>query len=324
MVNKKYINILKQNKNLLAFSHGSDSSALFFMLLKQDIEFDLALINYKTRLNSDLEEQSAKELAQKYNKKIYTKTANKIEKNFEANARALRYEFFDAICKKYKYQNLILAHNLNDKFEWFLMQFSKGAGMVELLGFKDIEQRKNYTIIRPLLNTSKNEILAFLKQENIKYFDDESNKDKKYFRNKIRINYANTFLNEFEKGVKKSFEYLEKDLKEEYIKEFNGIYITYKDESLIAKCFKYLGVLLSAKQRKEAMSKDGVISHKIAIVYIEDKALIFPYVRVEKIPKDFKELYRKAKLPKHLRAFCFMKNIDIKELYEFLKIQPTT
>ncbi|HFU2366115.1 TPA: tRNA lysidine(34) synthetase TilS, partial [Campylobacter lari] len=140
--------LLKNKKNLLAFSHGSDSSALFFMLLNKNIDFDLALINYKTRKNSDKEEQSAKELAKKYNKKIFVKIATKIEKNFEANARAVRYEFFDEICKKYKYENLILAHNLNDKFEWFLMQFSKGAGLVELLGFKAVEKKENFIIVR--------------------------------------------------------------------------------------------------------------------------------------------------------------------------------
>ncbi|MBF7043653.1 tRNA lysidine(34) synthetase TilS, partial [Campylobacter volucris] len=111
--------------------------------------------------------------------------------NFEANARVVRYEFFDEICLKYGYKNLILAHNLNDKFEWFLMQFSKGAGLFELLGFKDIEKRKNFTIVRPLIETSKKEILKFLDDKKIKYFHDESNDNEKYFRNHIRINYAN-------------------------------------------------------------------------------------------------------------------------------------
>ncbi|MCR6591281.1 tRNA lysidine(34) synthetase TilS [Campylobacter insulaenigrae] len=317
---KQYYNILTQGKNLLAFSHGSDSSALFFILLEKNIEFDLIFINYKTRLSSDIEEQSAKELAKKYNKKIFIKIAPKIEKNFEANARQVRYDFFNEICKKYHYNNIILAHNLNDKFEWFLMQVSKGAGFMELLGFKDIEQRENFTIIRPLLNTSKNEIINFLKQENIKYFNDESNQDEKYFRNHIRINYTNEFLLKFENGVKNTFKYLEKDLMffENKFDVFCGIYICFKHESMIAKCFKRLGILLSFKQRQEALKHDGVISHKIAIVYIQNKALIFPFTTCEKIPKEFKENYRKAKIPKLLRAYLYQNHIDCNELMQAL------
>ncbi len=316
----KYLPILKNKKNLLAFSHGSDSSALFFMLLKHNINFDLVFINYKIRLNSDKEEQSAKKLAEKYNKQIFIKIAPKIEKNFEANARSLRYEFFDEICQKYHYDNLILAHNLNDKFEWFLMQLSKGAGFVELLGFKDVEQRENFTIIRPLLNTSKNEIMNFLKQENIEYFNDESNQNEKYFRNYIRMNYANNFLLEFENGVRNTFKYLEKDLLffENKFEIFYGIYICFKHESIIAKCFKHLGILLSAKQRIEALKHDGVISHKVAIVYIKNKALIFPFIACEKIPKEFKEIYRKAKIPKLLRAYLYKNHIDCNELMQAL------
>lgn len=322
MIDDCFLSLLKNKKNLLAFSHGSDSSALFFMLLKQDIDFDLALINYKTRLNSDLEEQSAKKLAQKYNKKIFIKIANKIEKNFEANARALRYKFFDEICKKYKYENLILAHNLNDKFEWFLMQFSKGAGFVELLGFKDIEKRKDYFVIRPLINISKNEILNFLKEENIKYFNDESNKDEKYFRNYIRINYANEFLSKFENGVKNTFKYLEKDLSffDDSFKEFQGIYCIRKNESLISKIVKKFGVVMSSSQRKESLKGDCVISSKIGICYINDFVLIFKYETSEKMDKKFKEECRINKIPKLIRAYLYNHFISPKAILDSFEL----
>ena len=320
-IDDKYLNLLKNEKNLLAFSHGSDSSALFFMLLKQGIEFDLVFVNYKTRLNSDIEEQSAKELAKKYNKKIYIKIAPKIEKNFEANARVVRYEFFDEICFKYGYKNLILAHNLNDKFEWFLMQFSKGAGLCELLGFKDIEKRENFTIVRPLIAFSKDEIIEFLNNEKIKYFNDESNFDQKYFRNYIRANYSNDFLVKFKNGVKNTFDYLEKDLSkfESKIKEYNGIYFTHKNESQIAKIAKKLGVLMSKAQRKECLKTNCVISGKIGICYIKDFALVFIYETSEKLPKKFKEECRINKIPNLLRSYLFNHDINPKELLRNLE-----
>lgn len=66
--------LLKKGKNLLAFSYGSDSSALFYLLMQEKIDFDLVMINYKTRKNSDLEELKAKELALRFHKKIFHKT----------------------------------------------------------------------------------------------------------------------------------------------------------------------------------------------------------------------------------------------------------
>ena len=73
-----------------------------------------------------------------------------------------RLPFKAEIISKHNYQNLITAHQLNDKLEWFLMQLTKGAGVVEILGYEKIEQRENYKLIRPLINTTKEELLEFL------------------------------------------------------------------------------------------------------------------------------------------------------------------
>ena len=119
-------------KNLLAFSGGVDSSALFFWLMEKNIEFDIAIVNYHTRETSDLEVEYAKKLAKKYNKKIFIKDCF-LKKFSEKKARECRYKFFEEIIKQHNYHTLILAHQLNDRLEWFLMQLSKGAGLPELI-----------------------------------------------------------------------------------------------------------------------------------------------------------------------------------------------
>lgn len=132
----------KQKKSILAFSHGVDSTALFYLLVAQNIEFDLALVNYNTRKNSTIEAQSAIELAQKFGKKIYIKSVKFGEKksDFERDAREIRYEFFAQICAKFGYENVIFAHQLNDLFEWFLMRFSRGAGLCNLIGMSAVQR----------------------------------------------------------------------------------------------------------------------------------------------------------------------------------------
>ncbi len=66
------------------------------------------------------------------------------------------------------------------------MQLSRGAGLAEILGMQECEKRSNYTLLRPLLFMSKDEILSYLKENDIFYFQDESNENEKYFRNYIR------------------------------------------------------------------------------------------------------------------------------------------
>ncbi|EDO6861895.1 tRNA lysidine(34) synthetase TilS, partial [Campylobacter coli] len=52
-IKDEILSLLKKGRNLLAFSYGSDSSALFHFLVQKKIDFDLVMINYKTRKNSD-------------------------------------------------------------------------------------------------------------------------------------------------------------------------------------------------------------------------------------------------------------------------------
>ena len=121
MISQNVLGRLSSGANLLAFSHGIDSTALFYILDKAGVKFDLAIVDHNVREQSKFEVESAKELASKFGKKIYVKSVNLAGSNFEKNAREARYEFFSEICQKFGYENLILAHRFDDRFEWVLM-----------------------------------------------------------------------------------------------------------------------------------------------------------------------------------------------------------
>ena len=148
------LSLLETQKNLLAFSAGVDSSALFFLLLENDITFDIALVNYGLREQSIEEEEYAIALGKEYDLEVYTTKAPNYQNNFEKNARDFRYSFFDGLMQEYGYDNLVTAHQLNDQLEWLLMRLAKGAGTSELLGLESISTRKDYTLIRPILHHS--------------------------------------------------------------------------------------------------------------------------------------------------------------------------
>lgn len=317
---------IRNQKNLLAFSAGVDSSALFFLLLKQNIPFDIAIVDYNLRAQSKDEISYAKELVIKYNKKIFVQDV-KLENNsnFEKTARDIRYKFFEEIISENSYENLITAHQLNDKLEWFFMQLSKGAGLVELIGFNEFEQKENYKIYKPLLNITKDELENYLETNNHRYFIDKSNFDEKYKRNYFRHTFSNKFLENFSSGVKKSFKYLQIDLDSlniqnvpiKKIKELE-IFLNQNDDNLnirtIDLSLKKRGLILSNAQRNEILKqKEITISKKINISILENYIWIAPNCD-EIMDKKSKESYRTNKIPKNIRAYIFSKNIDLKEL----------
>ena len=239
-----------------------------------------------------------------------------MKKFSEGGARDVRYKFLENIIETNGYKNLITAHQLNDKLEWFLMQFSKGAGLLELTGMSEFEVRDGYRLIRPLIDVAKDELLKYLSDREIKYFIDASNFDERYKRNYFRHNFSNHFLKEFQSGVANSFKYLEEDklliLKggvniesEKELFYFQSLSNERVNIFYIDKILKRVGYILSSKQR-EAILKDRevVVGGEWAIAITEKMIYVSPY-RYLTMPKDFKERCRIKRVPKLIRPYLF-------------------
>jgi tRNA(Ile)-lysidine synthase len=300
-------------KNLLAFSAGVDSVALFFILLNKNIKFDIAIINYNQRTQSVDEVSYTKKLCKLHNKKCFIKEFPNNAIFSEKSARDFRYNFFEELIEHERYAYLLTAHQLNDKFEWFLMQMSKGAGVAELLGISDFEKRDNYTIIRPLLEITKKELVKYLDKQNLQYFIDKSNFDEKYKRNHIRVNYSDKFLEEYSQGVKSSFQYLKIDYKSlfkntsKFTKNELTIFKYSGDDNiaikLIDKELKTRGILITKATRDEILKqKEIIVSDKIAISITQFQIWIVPKCN-EVMTKDFKEKCRISRIPKNIRGY---------------------
>ena len=311
--------MLKGKKNLLAFSAGVDSSALFFLLLEYNISFDIALVNYGLREQANKEEAYAFELSKKYNLKAHISHAPKFDNNFEKNARDFRYDFFDKLMSNY--DNLLTAHQLNDQLEWFLMRLTKGAGVHELMGLEKISVRKDYKVIRPLLQHSKEELLNYLKSNNHRYFIDQSNFEPCYERNIFRERFSNKLLESYSEGIKRSFNYLKEDkeaLKSGITELFHdkelfviGYQYPYQIPRVVDQYLKKLGYLLSASQREELKSETSIVFGGIWAVEVrENKIFIAPY-STETMPKKFKEQCRVDSTPSKIRPYIFKEKIKL-------------
>lgn len=180
---------LAEDKYLLAVSGGIDSMVLFDLFLKNNINFSVASCNFQLRgKDSDNDLKFVENICIKNSINFYStvldvdklSTMRKI--STQMAARELRYDFFKKILEKYKYSYIVTAHHLDDNIETIIFNFIKSTGYKGLIG---IPFNKN-KILRPLINTSKEEIEDYAVSNNISWRLDKSNNSNKYSRNKIR------------------------------------------------------------------------------------------------------------------------------------------
>ena len=329
MLNNEALQQLKGSKNLLAFSGGVESTALYYLLHDAGISFDIALVNYHARKQSDEEALSAQQLAEKYNQHCFILDVTLNAKNFEHEARRVRYDFFQTLILTKGYENLITAHQLDDRFEWFLMQISKGAGLVELMGMRPVENEENYTLVRPLLHQSKTDLLAYLKANHRKWFEDASNKDKQYKRNYFRHHHSKPMLEKFQSGIRKSFEFLDEDLANmlEQPEVFNVdelFYFSTPSErrstlTAIDKTLKRYGFLMRQGDKEQLKEKTCVVVGRRYIVAIgEQYTFIAPFKKAV-LEKSFKEACRKLQIEPKLRPYLATSTTAYKKVVSLLE-----
>lgn len=190
---KEAIKLIKEKLNnkkvLLACSTGVDSMVLLDLLLKhtKNCQVIISHINHQKRTQSILEEEYIIKFCEEKKLKCYVKRLETCkEGNFQEWARVKRYEFFDEIIEKETIDYLLTAHHADDNLETIIMRLLKSSSLKGYAGIEKEIQKEKYIILRPLLDHSKNEIIEYAKENNIFYYQDESNYSDDYTRNRIR------------------------------------------------------------------------------------------------------------------------------------------
>ena len=167
---------------VLALSGGLDSMYLFHLLSTYQeelgIELYLAHVNHKQRPESDNEEHELRKLAEQVGVPIYV--AHFIGNFSEANARQFRYKFFKEVMRKTTSTALVTAHHADDQAETIFMRLIRGVRLQHLSAIKEIQEFDKGKLIRPLLSFYKKEF------PEIDHFEDETNQENYYFRNRVR------------------------------------------------------------------------------------------------------------------------------------------
>jgi len=204
----------KNDRVLVALSGGPDSVALLTLLNELQKEFNISLfiahLNHKLRgKSSDEDEQFVRNIAKKLAIPVYTDSKNitslskKTKKSIEETARNERYAFFERAAKHHKCTIIALAHTADDNVETVLFNFMRGTTH-GLSGIPAKRKSASCTIIRPLLNLWKKDLLCLLEEEHISYRTDDSNFDTTFTRNKIRHTLIPLLEKDFNPNIKET------------------------------------------------------------------------------------------------------------------------
>lgn len=177
---------------IAALSGGSDSMALFNILLalKDELGFTLeaAHVNHGIRgKEADSDEAFVRDYCDNKGIKCHVLSADVKKKaadeklSEEEAGRQVRYDFFASFGSDVL---IATAHNLDDRVETFLFNFTRGSS---LKGLCSIPVKRD-NIIRPLINCTKEEIVNYCNSNSIPFVTDRTNSDITYARNRIRHN----------------------------------------------------------------------------------------------------------------------------------------
>jgi len=178
---------------VVAVSGGPDSVCLLHILhsLKEELGISLLAAHYdhglrpgedasETRFVIGLAESLAvPSETEKGRSLLRRKTAS-----LEEAARNARYRFLERVRKAHDARKIALAHQLNDQAETVLMRLLRGSGPSGLGG---IPPCRDGVVVRPLIETRRKEIEAYIKARKLSYVVDSSNLQCSFMRNRIRL-----------------------------------------------------------------------------------------------------------------------------------------
>ena len=191
---ERYRMLQKGDRVIVGVSGGVDSVVLLHILMALRDEYDLSLViahldhgirGEESRREADF----VRDLAQGLDLPFETTVADvpalaRGERiSLQEAARKARYDFYERVRKKYNGQKVAMGQTADDQAETVLIRVIRGAG---LRGLKGIPPVRGGVYIRPLIETSREEVERLASEEGLSHVIDSSNIKDIYLRNKVR------------------------------------------------------------------------------------------------------------------------------------------
>jgi tRNA(Ile)-lysidine synthase len=168
---------------LAGVSGGADSVCLALVLKELGYEVAIVHLNHGLRgTASDEDEAFTAALAKRMGLRYFSKKVLLKPGNVEAAGRDARRAIFNELAEQHGFARIALAHTRNDRIETFLLNLLRGSGSEGLVSMAPVSGN----IIRPLIETSREEVENYLMERNQPWRTDSTNLDLGFARNRLR------------------------------------------------------------------------------------------------------------------------------------------
>jgi tRNA(Ile)-lysidine synthase len=197
-------NLLSRRERLVvAVSGGPDSVCLLYILadLRKELGFDLHVAHLDHQLRGKDSAADARYVAGLARRlgipaAIASRDVKSYQKqhrlSLEEAAREVRYSFLAEVAAEVGASKVAVGHTADDHIETMLMHLLRGSGIKGLRGLTPLNRLNmpggSLTIIRPLLELTRDDTVAYCRAHKLKPRLDASNLSPAPFRNKIRLN----------------------------------------------------------------------------------------------------------------------------------------
>lgn len=185
--------IVAGDRVLVAVSGGADSSALLAVLdalrRRGALPVELAVAHLDHRLRGAASARDAdfvRERARRLGLPCFVGEAPAlaaVRANHEAAARAARHAFLAETAADWGATRVALAHTRDDQAETVVLRLARGAGPASLGAMRVV---RDDGLVRPLLEQPRAACVAYLEERGLAWVEDESNRDPRFFRNRVR------------------------------------------------------------------------------------------------------------------------------------------
>ncbi len=187
---------------IAAVSGGPDSVCLLHVLMELasrallhvDLPIEVAHYNHGWRgEESEGDERFVRDLAARWNLRFHVARAQDPDAggNREQIARRARQEFFKTLNDGTSSIRIATGHTRDDQAETVLLRLLRGSGLAGLSGILPVtaggpSEAARLLTVRPLLDVTRADVLQYLRDRDIPWREDSSNRDLRFARNRIR------------------------------------------------------------------------------------------------------------------------------------------
>ena len=192
-LSKRYGFYKTNEKTLVGFSGGADSVTLLHALISLLGKDRIVAVHINHMLrgdDADADEAFCRDFCQKREIPFLSRKIDVFSlcggSGFEETARNIRYQAFEEAAQELNCSTVSLAHTASDHLETLIFYLCRGAGASGLSGIPPKRPLGNVTVVRPLLDVTRDEIIAYIEENGLSYRTDKTNADTTYTRNFIR------------------------------------------------------------------------------------------------------------------------------------------